>query len=335
MKLDQTFRVTAPIEGVWAALMDVEQVAGCVPGAQVLEQLSADSYQVGMKVKLGPISMAYRGRLDVVERDEAAHHATLSGKAQETRGQGTASATVQLQLSAEGGQTLGTVQADVRLSGRAAAMGQGVITSVADQMLGQFATNLEAMLSESPQDEGPAADESRSGETVEEGVNRMSAGTRHEGVIVPPEEAKPGGSPVERTRGDRDMTGGQVVTGPAGGPADESATPPPSGPARGGSVSGGSVSGRSVSGGSVSGAAQSMAGPRVSDRPAPRSVNGPSRELPPWPAPAGARSDNSLDAVALGRSVLGAQLQQPRMQLALATLLALIAYLLGRRSARD
>lgn len=318
MRLDQTFRVTAPIERVWAALMDVEQVAGCVPGAQVLERLSADSYQVGMKVKLGPISMAYRGRLDVIERDEAAHHATLSGKAQETRGQGTASATVQMQLSAEGGQTVGTVQADVRLSGRAAAMGQGVITSVADQMLGQFATNLEVMLSESPQDEGPPADESRSGETVEEGVDRMSAGTQHEGVIMSPEEAKPGGSPVERTRGDRDMTGGQVVSGPA---ADE--------PAPGGSVSGGSVPS-----GSVSGAAQSMAGPRVSDRPAPGSINGPSKELPPWPTPGGARSDNHLDAVALGRSVLGAQLQQPRVQLALASLLALIAYLLGRRSAR-
>ncbi len=146
MDLDSTFTVTAPIERVWATLMDFEEVAGCVPGAQVLNKLSEDAYQVAMVVKLGPVSMRYRGQMEVVERDATAHRAVLTGSAKEARGQGTAQATAHLQLVEDGATTRGTVHADVALSGRAAAMGQGVIASVTDAMMGQFATNLQTML---------------------------------------------------------------------------------------------------------------------------------------------------------------------------------------------
>ena len=146
MDLDSAFTVTAPIDQVWATLMDFEEVAGCVPGAQVLNKLSEDAYQVGMKVKLGPVTMQYKGQMEVVERDEKAYRAVLKGSAKETRGQGTAQATAHLQLVEDGATTRGTVHADVALSGRAAAMGQGVIGSVTDSMMGQFATNLQTML---------------------------------------------------------------------------------------------------------------------------------------------------------------------------------------------
>lgn len=146
MDLDSAFTVTAPIDQVWATLMNFEQVAGCVPGAQVLNKLSEDAYQVGMKVKLGPVTMQYKGQMEVVERDEQAYRAVLKGSAKEARGQGTAQATAHLQLVEDGATTRGTVHADVALSGRAAAMGQGVIGSVTDSMMGQFATNLQAML---------------------------------------------------------------------------------------------------------------------------------------------------------------------------------------------
>jgi len=146
MKLDSTFAVTAPIAAVWRTLMDFEKVAGCVPGAQVLNKLSEDAYQVGMKVKLGPVTMQYKGQMQVVERNEAEYTAVLSGSAKEARGQGTAQATARLQLVEQDGATRGTVSADVALSGRAAAMGQAVIGSVTDQMMAQFATNLQAML---------------------------------------------------------------------------------------------------------------------------------------------------------------------------------------------
>lgn len=149
MQLDSTFSVVAPIDTVWNTLMDFERVAGCVPGAQILNRLSEDAYQVGMKVKLGPVSMQYRGQMNVIERDADGHRAVFQGKAQETRGQGTAEATVTLQLVESNGTTQGTVSADVSLSGKAAAMGKGVITSVTDQMMALFAENLQTMVGES------------------------------------------------------------------------------------------------------------------------------------------------------------------------------------------
>lgn len=169
MKLDSSFTVTAPIDRVWDTLMDFEQVAGCVPGAQVLSQLSEDAYQVAMKVKLGPVSMAYRGQMEVVERDAAAHRAVLKGQAKEARGQGTAQASAVLTLTADGGTTSGTVDADVQLSGRAAAMGGSVIGSVTDQMMVQFAENLQVMLNEAQDGtaDGAAVTVSAQGEHVD------------------------------------------------------------------------------------------------------------------------------------------------------------------------
>ncbi|TXN31252.1 SRPBCC family protein [Lacisediminihabitans profunda] len=160
MQLDSTFSVVAPIDAVWNTLMDFERVAGCVPGAQILNKLSEDAYQVGMKVKLGPVSMQYRGQMNVIERDADGHRAVFQGKAQETRGQGTAEATVTLQLVESKGTTQGTVSADVSLSGKAAAMGKGVITSVTDQMMALFAENLQTMVGEPAPAAATAAAES-------------------------------------------------------------------------------------------------------------------------------------------------------------------------------
>lgn len=149
MQIDSTFSVVAPIEKVWDTLMDFERVAGCVPGARILNRLSDDAYQVGMTVKLGPVNMQYKGLLNVVERNAEEHRAVLGGKAQETRGQGTADATVTLSLAeGPGGTTSGTVRAELALSGKAAAMGKSVIGSVTEQMMALFASNLQAMLAE-------------------------------------------------------------------------------------------------------------------------------------------------------------------------------------------
>jgi len=150
MQLDSTFSVTAPIEEVWATLMDFERVAGCVPGAQILNRLSDDAYQVGMKVKLGPVAMQYKGMMNVIERDADAHRAVFEGRAQEARGQGTAQGTATLVLTEADGMTHGTVNADVDLSGKVAVMGKSIIGSVTDQMMALFAENLQAMLSEAP-----------------------------------------------------------------------------------------------------------------------------------------------------------------------------------------
>lgn len=155
MQIDSAFSVVAPIDKVWDTLMDFQRVAGCVPGAQILNKLSDDAYQIGMKVKLGPVSMQYKGQMTVIQRDAAEHRAVIQGRAQETRGQGTAEATVTLHLAEAQGSTQGTVSAELGLSGKAAAMGKSVIGGVTEQMMALFAANLQALLAE-PGAEAPS-----------------------------------------------------------------------------------------------------------------------------------------------------------------------------------
>jgi uncharacterized protein len=146
MRFENRFDVDAPLEEVWAALLDVERVAPTVPGAQVLEQTGEDAYKVAIKVKVGPMSMTYRGEVEIVERDEAAHRAVMKARAKESRGQGTANADVTMVLSGENGRTAATVTTDVELSGKIATMGQGVLQDVSGRLVQTFAQNLAAML---------------------------------------------------------------------------------------------------------------------------------------------------------------------------------------------
>src|SRR4051812_27677255 len=148
MKFENTFAVDAPIDEVYATLLDVERVAPCVPGAEVLDKTGDDAYQVAIKVKVGPISMTYKGNVEIVERDEEQHRAVMRARARETRGQGTADARVEMALTEQGAEhTTGTIASDVQLAGRAAAMGRGVIQDVSAKIVTTFSQNLEAMLS--------------------------------------------------------------------------------------------------------------------------------------------------------------------------------------------
>jgi uncharacterized protein len=157
MEFNNEFDVKAPIDEVWDAVLDVERVAPCVPGAEVLERTGDDAYKVGIKVKVGPMSMQYRGEVEIVEKDPEAHRAVMSAKAREARGQGTANANVVMNLSGNGGGTHGSIATDVQLSGKAAAMGQGVIQDVSGRIVDQFAQNLAAMLAGAPAPEEAGA----------------------------------------------------------------------------------------------------------------------------------------------------------------------------------
>ena len=161
MELDSSFSVTAPIDAVWAVLTDFDRIAASVPGAEILNKLSDDAFQVGVKVKLGPVTLQYKGLVNVVELDAAAHRAVFSGKAQETRGQGMADGSATLLLTEADGTTTGSVHADLNLSGRAAAMGKSVINSVTQQMMALFAENLQAMVVEGSPPDDPAGDDAR------------------------------------------------------------------------------------------------------------------------------------------------------------------------------
>ena len=142
MEFDNTFSVNAPIDEVFKTLLDLERVAPCVPGAEVLEQTSDSSYKVGIKVKVGPMSMTYKGDIEILERDHEAHRALMRAKARETRGQGAADAKVTMALTEAGGATQGTIHSDVRLSGKVAAMGGGVIKDVSSRIVDAFAVKV-------------------------------------------------------------------------------------------------------------------------------------------------------------------------------------------------
>jgi uncharacterized protein len=215
MKFENTFAVDAPIDEVYATLLDVERVAPCVPGAEVLEKTGDNAYQVAIKVRVGPISMTYRGNVEIVERDDANHRAVMRARARETRGQGTADARVDLNLAQEGETTNGTMVADVQLAGRAAAMGRGVIQDVSAKLVSTFAQNLETMLSgggaaaaepePEPQATGPEAPPAPDAVVANGGGAQAAAATAPPppGTVgaptPPPSPAKPPSAPAEES----------------------------------------------------------------------------------------------------------------------------------------
>ncbi len=155
MDFQNEFDVQAPIDEVYAAMLDLERVAPAMPGAEVLEKEDDDHYKVAIKVKVGPISMKYNGNVEIVDKDPEAHSAKLKVHAREARGQGTASADVDMKLDEKGETTHGEMTAQVQLAGRAAAMGRGVIQDVSAKLVDQFAANLGSMLGSQPASAAP------------------------------------------------------------------------------------------------------------------------------------------------------------------------------------
>ena len=157
LEFQNEFDVKAPIDQVWQTLLDLEKVAPAMPGAQVLEKVDDDNYKVAIKVKVGPMSMQYRGDVHIADKDAEAHTATLKVKAREARGQGNANADVLMQLTEQGDATHGQMNASVQLAGRAAAMGGSVIQDVSSKLVDQFARNLGEMLAGAPSADAPSA----------------------------------------------------------------------------------------------------------------------------------------------------------------------------------
>jgi carbon monoxide dehydrogenase subunit G len=147
MRFENSFDVEAPVEEVYKTLLDLDKVAPAMPGAQVVDHVSDDEYKVAIKVKLGPMTMNYKGDVEVREKDPERHHAAMHVKAREARGQGNATADVTMDLSEQNGGTHATIAAEVQLVGKAAAMGRGLIEDVSGKLVQQFAGNLQEMLS--------------------------------------------------------------------------------------------------------------------------------------------------------------------------------------------
>jgi uncharacterized protein len=156
MKLEQSFTVTAPIEQVWAALVDVEHVAPCLPGAEITGQSPDGGYEGTFTVKLGPATAAYRGSLKMESLDEAARVATMSAKGTDKRGQGGATASIVSTMRQEGDETHVDVVTDFTITGRLARFGRGgMIEDISKRLMRDFANCLQSTLAAEP---APAAE---------------------------------------------------------------------------------------------------------------------------------------------------------------------------------
>jgi len=147
MKLEQSFEVQAPVEVVWAALVDLERVAPCLPGASITGHDEDGTYHGEFKVKLGPTTASYRGTVRIEEADEAGHRATMRAKGTDKRGQGGASATIVNSLVAVDGGTRVDAVTDYSITGRLASFGRGgMIQDISNRLLGDFSSCLQAQL---------------------------------------------------------------------------------------------------------------------------------------------------------------------------------------------
>jgi uncharacterized protein len=154
MRFEHEFTVPVPVEQAWAVLLDVERVAPCLPGA-TLDSVEGDEFTGRMKVKVGPITVSYGGTAAFEDVDKDAHTLTLRASGKESRGPGTASATVAARLTPRDGATEVGVETSFNVTGRPAQFGRGVMADVGAKLIDRFAANLAALLAE-PQAAAPA-----------------------------------------------------------------------------------------------------------------------------------------------------------------------------------
>lgn len=170
IELDNSFTVPVPPEQAWNVLLDVERIAPCMPGASVTS-VEGDEIQGQVKVKLGPLSLAYKGTAKFTDKDEANRVIAIEASGKETRGAGTASANVQASLKPgdAAGSTLVAIHTSLNVTGRPAQFGRSLLPEVSGKLIAQFASNLEALISAdtspaeetaAPETDGTTADSS-------------------------------------------------------------------------------------------------------------------------------------------------------------------------------
>jgi uncharacterized protein len=145
MKIANQFTVSASVEQAWDVLCDLEQVIPLMPGAQLTGH-EGDDYLGKVKVKVGPVTSEFSGKVRFVEQDRDQHRAVIDAKGKESRGTGNAAATVTARLDEDGKRTSVTVDTDLKIVGKLAQFGSGMLQQVSEKLLGQFVESLEAKL---------------------------------------------------------------------------------------------------------------------------------------------------------------------------------------------
>jgi carbon monoxide dehydrogenase subunit G len=209
MELDHSFTVPVPPDRAWEVLLDVERIAPCMPGATV-EEFDGEVVTGRIKVKVGPVSLTYRGTAKFTERDPDARVVVVDASGKETRGAGTASAAVRASLEPSGEGTQVSIHTTMNVTGRPAQFGRGVIAEVGGKLVEKFAENLAQMIS----DGGVAPDGAdASAEVAAAEAGTAEAGTAEAGSV--------------ESAGDGSAVNGSAVATDAGpGPTESAAAAP-------------------------------------------------------------------------------------------------------------
>jgi carbon monoxide dehydrogenase subunit G len=195
MKITNEFTVDTPIERAWALLTDLEAIAPCLPGAQ-LTGVDGDVYKGKVKVKVGPVISEFAGTARFAEKDDAAYRGVIDAKGRDARSAGNAAALVTAQLRPDGDRTLVSVDTDLKISGKLAQFGSGMIKEVSGKLLAQFVTNLEAKLA-AEEAEPAASAPAPAAEPGSHGADPGATAASAAAVATAPDTAAVEPSPVE------------------------------------------------------------------------------------------------------------------------------------------
>ena len=146
MELDNAFDVAASPHDVYAFLLDVNRVAGCVPGAELAEVVDPNTFKGRVKVKVGPITVAYNGTARITSRDDETHRAELEAEGRETSGPGSARAHAVMTVTEADGHSRVSIHTDYQVAGRVAQFGRGVMEDVSRRIVGQMAACIKETL---------------------------------------------------------------------------------------------------------------------------------------------------------------------------------------------
>lgn len=175
MDLNHSFIVEVPVSDAWRILTDVERIAPCLPGAQLLE-IEGDTYRGQVKVKVGPIQAQFKGEANFLERDETTHRIVLKGEGRDIGGKGNASAIITAQLTAvTDTSTSVVVDTDLSITGKVAQFGRGTMADISNKLLAQFVENLNTYIADQPATPDVVANEIADAPTDEPVIRKIDA----------------------------------------------------------------------------------------------------------------------------------------------------------------
>ncbi len=196
MLIDNEFRVAASADHLWSYLLDVERIAPCLPGAELTEVVDDRTWRGRMKMKFGPVAMAFAGTVTMIDRDDDDRRVVLRANGTESRGKGAATAEVTSWLEADGDGTLVKMHADITLQGFVAQVSRGMLPDISAKLTQQFADCLRADMT-AGESEGAAGAREVAGDpaSTSEGDREEPPPGAATTAAEPPETARPSGAP--------------------------------------------------------------------------------------------------------------------------------------------